>query len=56
MEECENATGEASFETKTRNKNRTGVGGCRIDFFTGGWRIRSGRADDGRAAVAELFT
>jgi hypothetical protein len=54
---CDDAAGQASFKkNQTWNENRTGVRGCRIDLFTGGGCIRSGSADRGHAAVAELFT
>ena len=53
MEECEHATGEASFEAKARIEIRTGVRGCRIDIFTSGRRIRSGGADNGPAQHTE---
>ena len=55
MEECKNATGEASFEAKGWNKNRTGVRRRRLDFFTGGGCIGGGGTDTGRAADAKLF-
>jgi len=51
-----NAPGERSFETKACDESRSGVGSGRVDFFTGGRRIRSGGADNGPAADAELFT
>ena len=55
MEECENATGEASFEAQACDENRTGVRGRRLDLFTCWGCIRSGCADAGRAASAEFF-
>ena len=47
------ATSETSFEAKAYDEIRSGVGRRRIDFFTGGRRIRSSRADNGRAEDAE---
>jgi hypothetical protein len=52
---CDDATGEASFEVEACNQSRrTGVGCCWFDFLASGRRIRSGVADRGRAANAEL--
>ena len=55
MEECNYATSEASFEAKACDESRTGVRGRRVDFFTSGGCIGSGRADTGPAADAELL-
>ena len=49
-EECE-----ADFEAKACDESRPGTRGCRVDFFTSGWCIRSGRSGQRCAADAELF-
>ncbi|WP_425117172.1 hypothetical protein [Bradyrhizobium sp.] len=53
---CDYAGSEESFEAKTCDESCTGVGRCRVDFFTSGGRIGIGRADIGRSAEAEHCT
>src|ERR1700730_5765794 len=53
---CDYAAGEASFKEKAWNEGRAGPGSCRVDFFPGGRRICSSRADNRYTVVAKHCT